>query len=190
MRGRGRGGASRAAMKAFERVALRLKVRRSASTSSARASALSSTNSFTERCVQLQLAGRSSFSGRVARNAIKLPRFIPAFLRINRRTRLVAACPETRLVAACPVHKYFRYWFQGDRYLFTNGRGISVACERWLKFGWRSNLRSCRRSVPKRQAAQRSLRRSTSSSSCGSGWGGSRTRSRRKCCGRQLSGAF
>lgn len=79
-RGRGRVGASSAARNAFHCVALRPKDRRSASASSARAKALSSTNSLTERCetaaaacrarFALRVSRRSSFSLRVVRVAI------------------------------------------------------------------------------------------------------------------------
>src|SRR5271166_3219023 len=69
MRGKGRGGASSAAKNAFHCVAFSPKVRRSASASSAQASALSRTNSLTE---QLEAAA-------AARNAVFA-------LRVNRRS--------------------------------------------------------------------------------------------------------
>lgn len=66
MRGRGRGGASRAAMKAFHCAAFKTKVRRSASASSAPARALSGTNSLTERCATLAAACNARFASAVS----------------------------------------------------------------------------------------------------------------------------
>src|SRR5262249_27737015 len=83
MRGRGRGGASRAAINAFHLAVDNPKVRRSASASSARANALSRTNSLTDRfeaaaaaCNAAFAAGvnrRSSFSLRNGRDGISPP---------------------------------------------------------------------------------------------------------------------
>lgn len=67
--GRGRGGASSAARKAFHCAALRPKVRRSASASSARASALSKTNSLTERWEAAAAACSARLASRVRRRS-------------------------------------------------------------------------------------------------------------------------
>src|SRR5208282_978674 len=82
-RGRGRGGASRAAKKAFHCTSFKLKILRSASASSARANALSSTNSLTEQrevaaaALSVRLAWRvsrrSSFSLRVVLDRMAPP---------------------------------------------------------------------------------------------------------------------
>src|SRR5208283_3312382 len=88
-RGRGRGGASSAAKNAFHCAAFSPKVRRSARASSARASALSRTNSLTERLeaaaaalnavLALRVNRRSSFSLRRERGGM-IP---PALLRLS-----------------------------------------------------------------------------------------------------------
>src|SRR5208282_4228727 len=82
-RGRGRGGASSAAMNAFHCAEFSPKVRRSARASSARASALSRTNSLTERLeaaaaarkavLALRVNRRSSFSLRRERDGMATP---------------------------------------------------------------------------------------------------------------------
>src|SRR5271157_540107 len=82
-RGRGRGGASSAARNAFHCVAFSPKVRRSARASSARASALSKTNSLTDRLeaaaaalnavFALRVSRRSSFSLRRERDGMATP---------------------------------------------------------------------------------------------------------------------
>ncbi len=84
-RGRGRGGASSAARKAFHCAVFSPKVRRSARASSARANALSRTNSLTERLeaaaaarnavLALRVSRRSSFSVRRERDGMATPSF-------------------------------------------------------------------------------------------------------------------